>query len=353
MKVIIITGSCGLIGSESVKFFSKKKYLIIGIDNNLRKYFFGKDGNTDWQLFNLRKIKNYIHYSYDIRNFNKLKNIFKKYNKRIVSVIHCAAQPSHDWAAKEPLTDFSINATGTLNLLELTKQYANKSKFIFLSTNKVYGDKPNKIKLAEKRKRYEPVNKFYKANGIGEDMSIDNSKHSIFGSSKVAADILVQEYGKYFNLNTVCFRGGCLTGPSHSGAELHGFLSYLVKCCLNNKLYKVYGYKGKQVRDNIHSSDLVNMIWEFIKKPSRGEVYNVGGGIKNSCSILEAISLIENITKKKMRYKIIKQNRVGDHIWYITNLKKFKKNYPNWKLKYSLKQIISEIVKEQSEIHLN
>ena len=285
MKVIIITGSCGLIGSESVKFFSKKKYLIIGIDNNLRKYFFGKDGNTDWQLFNLKKIKNYIHYSCDIRNFDKLKKVFKKYNKRIASIIHCAAQPSHDWAAREPLTDFSINATGTLNLLELTRQYANKSKFIFLSTNKVYGDKPNKIKLVEKKKRYEPANKIYKANGIGEDMSIDNSKHSIFGSSKVAADILVQEYGKYFNLNTVCFRGGCLTGPSHSGAELHGFLSYLVKCCLKGKLYKVYGYKGKQVRDNIHSSDLVNMIWEFIKKPSRGEVYNVGGGIKNSCSI--------------------------------------------------------------------
>lgn len=351
MKVVIITGSCGLIGSESVKFFSKKKYLIIGIDNNLRKYFFGKDGNTDWQLFNLKKIKNYIHYSCDIRNFDKLKKIFKKYNKRIVSIIHCAAQPSHDWAAREPLTDFSINATGTLNLLELTRQYANKSKFIFLSTNKVYGDKPNKIKLVEKKKRYEPANKIYKANGIGEDMSIDNSKHSIFGSSKVAADILVQEYGKYFNLNTVCFRGGCLTGPSHSGAELHGFLSYLVKCCLKGKLYKVYGYKGKQVRDNIHSSDLVNMIWEFIKKPSRGEVYNVGGGIKNSCSILEAINLIENITKKKMKYKIIKQNRIGDHIWYITNLKKFKKSYPNWKLKYSLKKIISEIVKEQSEIH--
>ncbi len=351
MKVIIITGSCGLIGSESVKFFSKKKYLIVGIDNNFRRYFFGKDGNTNWQLSNLKKIKNYIHYSYDIRNFKKLKTIFKKYNKRIASIIHCAAQPSHDWAAKEPLTDFSINATGTLNLLELTKQYAKNSKFIFLSTNKVYGDKPNQIKLVEKKKRYEPINKHYKINGIGEDMSIDNSKHSIFGSSKVAADILVQEYGKYFNLNTVCFRGGCLTGPSHSGAELHGFLSYLVKCCLKGKLYKVYGYKGKQVRDNIHSSDLVNMIWEFIKRPSRGEVYNVGGGINNSCSILEAINLIEKITKKKMKYKIMKQNRIGDHIWYITNLRKFKKNYPKWKLKYSLKQIISEIIKEQSQIH--
>lgn len=351
MKIIIITGSCGLIGSESVKFFTKKNYLVIGIDNNYRKYFFGKDGNTNWQLSNLKKIKNYIHYPYDIRNFAKLEKIFKKYNKRISSIIHCAAQPSHDWAAKEPLTDFSINASGTLNLLELTRLYAKKSNFIFLSTNKVYGDKPNELKLIEKKTRFDPLNRFYRINGIGEDMSIDNSKHSIFGSSKVAADILVQEYGKYFNLNTVCFRGGCLTGPSHSGAELHGFLSYLVKCCLKNKFYKVYGYKGKQVRDNIHSSDLVNMIWEFIKKPSKGEVYNVGGGIKNSCSILEAINLIEKITKKKMRFKILKNNRVGDHKWYITNLKKFKKKYPGWKIKYSLEQIIKEIIKEQSQVN--
>ncbi len=299
MNVIIVSGSCGLIGSESVKFFAKKNYLIVGIDNNLRKYFFGKDGDTRWQLSNLYKINNYVHYNCDIRNFNKLQKIFKKYNNRISSIIHCAAQPSHDWAAKEPLTDFSINANGTLNLLELTRQYANKSKFIFLSTNKVYGDNPNQLKLKENKTRFYPSNKLFKLNGIGEEMSIDNSKHSIFGSSKVAADILVQEYGKYFKLNTVCLRGGCLTGPSHSGAELHGFLSYLVKCCLRGKLYKVYGYKGKQVRDNIHSSDLVNMIWEFIKKPSKGAVYNVGGGKQNSCSILEAINLIEKKNKKK------------------------------------------------------
>ena len=350
MKVIIITGSCGLIGSESVKFFSKKNYLIVGIDNNLRKYFFGKDGNTNWQLNNLRKIKNYVHYSCDIRDYKKLKDIFIKYNNKIISIIHCAAQPSHDWAAKEPLTDFGVNAVGTLNLLELTRLYAAKSSFIFLSTNKVYGDKPNQFSYVEKHKRFEPLNKKILLNGIDETMSIDNSKHSVFGASKVAADILVQEYGKYFNLKTVCFRGGCLTGPSHSGAQLHGFLSYLVKCCLKNIPYTMYGYKGKQVRDNIHSNDLVNMIWEFIKKPSKGEVFNVGGGRNNSCSILEAISLIEELTKKKMKIVYSNKNRIGDHIWYITNLNKFKKKYPNWKIKYPLKKIFLEIINEQTKL---
>ena len=349
MKVIIITGSSGLIGSESVKFFIEKGFKVLGIDNNLRKYFFGKDGDTKWQLNNLKKIKNYNHFNYDIRNYKKIENIFKKFGKKIEAVIHCAAQPSHDWASKEPITDFSINATGTINLLELTRIFAQNAKFIFMSTNKVYGDTPNKISLIENYSRYEPKDIRLKKKGISEKMSIDDTKHSIFGASKVAADIAVQEYGKYFNLNTVCFRGGCLTGPSHSGAELHGFLSYLVKCCLKGKLYKVYGFKGKQVRDNIHSSDIVNMIWEFIKKPSKGEVYNVGGGKQNSCSILEAINLIEKITKKKMNYKILKQNRIGDHTWYITDLRKFKKKYHKWKIQYSLKKIISEIVLEQTK----
>jgi CDP-paratose 2-epimerase len=348
MKVIIITGSCGLIGSESVKFFTKKNFLVVGIDNNLRKYFFGKNGDTDWQLKKLKKIKNYVHYSCDIRNYKKLNNIFKKYQNKITSIIHCAAQPSHDWAAKEPLTDFGVNANGTLNLLELTRLFAKNSSFIFLSTNKVYGDTPNKFNYVEKSTRFEPLIKKISLKGFDEKMSIDNSKHSLFGASKVSADILVQEYGKYFNLKTVSFRGGCLTGPSHSGAELHGFLSYLVKCCLKNKLYKVYGYKGKQVRDNIHSSDLVHMIWEFIKKPSKGEVYNIGGGRTNSCSILEAIHIIEEITKKKMKIKFLKKTRIGDHIWYVTNLNKFKKKYPKWKMFYSLRKIILEIVREQS-----
>lgn len=350
MKVIIITGSSGLIGSESVKFFIKKGFKVLGIDNNLRKYFFGKDGDTKWQLNNLKKIKNYNHFNYDIRNYKKIENIFKKFGKKIEAIIHCAAQPSHDWASKEPITDFSINATGTINLLELTRIFAHNAKFIFMSTNKVYGDIPNKIPLVEKYSRYEPKDSRLKKKGISEKMSIDNSKHSIFGASKVAADIAVQEYGKYFNLNTVCFRAGCLTGPSHSGAELHGFLSYLVKCCLSGKLYTIYGYKGKQVRDNIHSNDLVKMFWEYIKKPTKGEVYNVGGGIKNSCSILEAIKIIEIKTRKKMLFKFTKKNRVGDHIWYISNLQKFKKAYPKWRMSHNLDKIVSDIIKEQSRV---
>lgn len=350
MKVIIITGSSGLIGSESVKFFIKKGYKVLGIDNNLRKYFFGNDGDTKWQLNNLKKIKNYNHFNYDIRNYKKIENIFKKFGKKIEAIIHCAAQPSHDWASKEPITDFSINATGTINLLELTRRFAQNAKFIFMSTNKVYGDTPNKISLVENYSRYEPKDIRLKKKGISEKMSIDDSKHSIFGASKVAADIAVQEYGKYFNLNTVCFRGGCLTGPSHSGAELHGFLSYLVKCCLSGKLYTIYGYKGKQVRDNIHSNDLVKMFWEYIKKPTKGEVYNVGGGIKNSCSILEAIKMIETKTGKKMLFKLSKKNRAGDHIWYVSNLHKFKKAYPKWRMSHNLDKIISDIIKEQSRV---
>ena len=265
-------------------------------------------------------------------------------------IIHAAAQPSHDWAKNQPFIDFDINAKGTLNLLELTRIYTPKAPFIFMSTNKVYGDIPNKIPLVEKYSRYEPKDSRLKKKGISEKMSIDDSKHSIFGASKVAADIAVQEYGKYFNLNTVCFRAGCLTGPSHSGAELHGFLSYLVKCCLNGKLYTIYGYKGKQVRDNIHSNDLVKMFWEYIKKPTKGEVYNVGGGIKNSCSILEAIKIIEIKTRKKMLFKFTKKNRVGDHIWYVSNLQKFKKAYPKWKMSHNLDKIVSDIIKEQSRV---
>ena len=347
MKIAIVTGSNGLVGSEAVRFLIKKKYRVLGIDNNLRKYFFGKDGDTKWQLNNLKKYKLFMNYPYDIRNYLKLRTIFKRFKKKIDVIIHCAAQPSHDWAAKEPLTDFSINANGTLNLLELTRKYTPKAKFIFLSSNKVYGDNPNKINLVETKNRYVPKDLNLRKFGISEKMSIDNSKHSIFGASKVAADVLVQEYGKYYGLKTVCFRGGCLTGPYHSGAELHGFLSYLVKCSIKNKTYKIYGYKGKQVRDNIHSADLVNMIWEFIKRPIKGEVFNVGGGVKNSCSILEAINLIEKITKKKIKKKFIKKNRIGDHIWYISNLSKFKKHYPKWKMNYSLKKIISEIVVQQ------
>lgn len=345
IKTIIVTGSTGLIGSEAAKFFLKKGYEVIGIDNNLRKYFFGKDGDTEWKKIELKKYKNYNHYNIDIRNYLKLEKIFKKKKKSLKGIIHCAAQPSHDWATKEPITDFTVNANGTLNLLELNRTYSPAAVFIFTSTNKVYGDRPNQdIELKEDKFRYTPVNKTYRKNGINEKMSIDNSVHSIFGSSKVAADIMVQEYGKYFKMSTGVFRGGCLTGPSHSGAELHGFLSYLVKCLVYKKTYTIYGYKGKQVRDNIHSNDLINIFWHYFKKPKQGEVYNVGGGPKINCSILEAINLLQKITNKKMKIKYSNKNRIGDHIWWVSDTSKFEKDFPSWKLKYDLKKILIEIV---------
>ena len=344
MSIILVTGSSGLVGSESVSFFSKKKFKIIGIDNNFRKYFFGINGSTISRRNELiKKYNNYTHYDIDIRNYIRLEKIFKKYKNNISCIIHSAAQPSHDWSAKEPMTDFSINALGTINLLELTKKYSRDAVFIFTSTNKVYGDNPNKIKLIEKRNRYEVKNKSF-FNGINETMSIDNSIHSIFGVSKASADLLVQEYGKNFSLKTGVFRGGCITGSNQSGAELHGFLNYLVRANINKVKYFIYGYKGKQVRDNIHSLDLVNSFWQFYKKPLHGEVFNIGGGRVNSCSVLEAIEIIEEITRIKMKFSILTKSRVGDHKWYISNNSKFIKKYNNWHLQLSLRDIIYEIV---------
>tara|TARA_A100001035_G_scaffold279709_1_gene281935 strand:+ start:3009 stop:4061 length:1053 start_codon:yes stop_codon:yes gene_type:complete len=342
-KKILITGSCGLVGSELVNFFLKKKYIVLGIDNNLRKYFFGKNSSTIWIKKIISKNKNYRHFNIDIREINELEKIFKS-NKNIKAIIHTAAQPSHDWAKKEPIVDFDINAKATLNLLELVRKYKKNLPFIFMSTNKVYGDSINNKKFIEKKYRYEisKNDEFFKY-GVDEKFSIDQSKHSLFGVSKTSADLLVQEYGKYFNMKTVCFRCGCLTGPNHSGAELHGFLSYLVKCYVFNKEYKIFGYKGKQVRDNIHSNDLAHIIWEFIKKPKRGEVYNIGGGRKSNCSVLEAIKICEKIGKKKFRYKVLKNKRIGDHKWWISNNNKFKKHYPNWKQSYNIKNIIEEL----------
>jgi CDP-paratose 2-epimerase len=345
MSIAIVTGSSGLVGSEAVEFFSKKGFDVVGIDNNYRKYFFGKKGDTNWRRDQLiKKIKNFTHINCDIRNFNKLKKIFLKNKRNIKIVIHAAAQPSHDWAIKEPRTDYFINAIGTLNILELTKLYASDAVFILVSTNKVYGDTPNKINFIELKNRWDLKKKDKLFNGIDENMSIDHSIHSLFGVSKCSADILVQEYGKNIGLKTGIFRAGCITGPNHSGAELHGFLNYLVKVNLKKKIYNIYGYKGKQVRDNIHSYDLINAFWHFFKSPHRGEVYNIGGSRENSCSILEAINLIENISNIKTNYKIQENNRVGDHKWYISNLGKFKTHYKNFNLKYSLKQIIEEIV---------
>ena len=345
MSVVLITGSSGLVGSESVNFFCKKGFDVIGIDNNLRRFFFGSEGSTLWVRNSLlKKNKSFKSYNVDIRNYEKLSKIFQKYKKQISLIIHCAAQPSHDYGKNYPIIDFNVNATGTLNLLELTKRYCYDAKFIFMSTNKVYGDNPNKLKFYEKNSRWElkKNDNFFK--GIDEKFPIDDCTHSFFGVSKTYADLIVQEYGKNVGLKTVCFRGGCITGPNHSGAKLHGFLSYLVKLSLKNKKYNIIGYKGKQVRDNLHSFDLVNCFWEFYKRPRKGEIYNIGGGRHSNCSIIEAIHLVEQIKKIKIKKKFIKHPRVGDHIWYISNLNKFKKHYPNWKQKYDTINIIEELV---------
>ncbi len=345
MSVAIITGSSGLVGSEAVKFFCEKGFDVIGIDNNLRKYFFGKDGSTLWIKKLLKdNYKNFYSFNTDIRNVSSLEKIFKKYSKKISIIIHCAAQPSHDYGKNNPIIDFNVNATGTLNLLELTKKFCPNASFIFMSTNKVYGDNPNNLKIFESKNRWElkKNNKYY--NGIDENFTIDNCIHSFFGVSKTYADLIVQEYGKNVGLNTVCFRGGCITGPNHSGAQLHGFLSYLVKSCISKKKYSIIGYKGKQVRDNLHSHDLINCFWEFFKKPKRGAIYNIGGGRYSNCSILEALDIVESQYKIKIKRKFIKLPRIGDHIWYISNTSKFKKDYPKWKQKYNTKKIIAELI---------
>jgi CDP-paratose 2-epimerase len=345
MNICIITGSSGLIGSESVNFFSDKFDKIIGIDNNMRQVFFGENASTEWNTQKLKStIANFEHYAIDIRNVPDLEFLFLKYGNNIKLIVHTAAQPSHDWAAREPLTDFTVNANGTLNLLEMTRLHAPDATFIFTSTNKVYGDTPNYLPLIEKEHRWEiDESHHYYNDGIDEKMSIDQTKHSLFGASKVAADILVQEYGKYFGMKTGVFRGGCLTGPNHSGTQLHGFLSYLMKCAITGDKYTVFGYQGKQVRDNIHSWDLVNMFWHFYQNPRQGEVYNAGGGRHSNCSMAEAIAMCEKITGKPMNYEYSEINRVGDHIWWISDLSKFKSHYPAWTWKYNINDILTQI----------
>lgn len=340
---VLITGSNGLIGAEAVAFYAKLGCNVFGIDNNLREFFFGNSGSTLWIRENLiKEYKNYKHYSCDIRNKEEIFNLLKEIKPNLI--IHCAAQPSHDLAARLPLEDFTTNANGTLNLLEATRQHSPEAIFILMSTNKVYGDNPNKIELEELTTRYDYKSKEFK-NGINESMSIDNCKHSLFGVSKASADLLAQEYGKYFGLKVGIFRGGCLTGPMHSSVELHGFLSYLIKCIIHKKPYTIYGYKGKQVRDQIHSSDVILAFEEFRKNPKRGEVYNIGGGKDNSISILECIEQIKLLTNIDFNYQYVDLNRSGDHICYYTDLKKFKTDFPNWKVNISTSQIISEIVK--------
>ena len=345
MSVVIVTGSAGLVGSESVSFLADKFDTIIGIDNNLRQYFFGESGSTDWNRKRIENlVPNYKHYDVDIREMEALTKIFLEYGSSIRLIVHAAAQPSHDWAVREPLTDFSINATGTLNMLELTRQCCPDAVFIFTSTNKVYGDTPNYLPLVEKHSRWELDSSHpYFAKGIDENMNIDQSKHSLFGASKLSADIMVQEYGKYFGMKTGIFRGGCLTGPNHSGAQLHGFLAYLMKCTITGEPYTIYGYKGKQVRDNIHSFDLVNMFWHFYLNPKSGEVYNAGGGRFANCSILEAMQLCEEITGNKTNYSYSDTNRKGDHIWYISDCSKFEQQYPEWNQQYNLTDTLKEM----------
>jgi len=343
MKTILVTGSAGLIGSEAVRFFVERGYQAVGIDNDMRQYFFGEEASTAWNRTRLQEIfeDKYIHYSTDIRDAVAVEEIFKKHGFDII--IHTAAQPSHDWAAKEPMTDFTVNANGTLVLLENFRKFCPQATFIFTSTNKVYGDRPNQLPLIEQETRFElpEIHSYY--NGIDESMSIDNCKHSLFGASKVAADILVQEYGKYFNLKTGVFRGGCLTGPAHSGTQLHGFLAYLIKCIAAGKKYTIFGYKGKQVRDNIHSFDLVNMFWNFHQNPRRGEVYNAGGSRQSNVSIMEAIAKIEKLLGKKAICEYNEAHRSGDHIWYISDVSKFKSHYPEWDFTYDLDKILEEI----------
>lgn len=338
---MLVTGAGGLIGSEVVSYFAGQAVSIIGIDNNMRADFFGPDGDTRWNVRRLESLHpNFKNYEVDIRDRKTILELFEE--TPVEAVVHCAAQPSHDLAATRPLDDFDVNAVGTMNLLEACRQHRPDVVFAHLSTNKVYGDAPNFLPLRELEKRYD-FERPEDFDGIREDFPIDNSKHSIFGASKVAADIMVQEYGKYFGMKTVCYRGGCLTGPHHAGVELHGFLNYLIKVNVQGGVYKIFGYKGKQVRDNIHSLDVARAIEAYIKNPRPGEVYNLGGGRGNACSILEAFEMVEGISGKSMNYEYIDNNRAGDHICYISDLSKLKSHYPEWDISVDLNRIFQEI----------
>ncbi|MCB9067097.1 MAG: NAD-dependent epimerase/dehydratase family protein [Calditrichae bacterium] len=347
MSVVLVTGSGGLIGSESVKFFHELGFSVVGIDNDMRKFFFGDEASTRWNVERLKSnLKNYTHFDADIRDETAIGDIFNKYRSDLKLIIHTAAQPSHDWAAQDPFTDFTVNANGTLNLLEHTRQIVPDAVFIFCSTNKVYGDTPNRLPLVELEKRWEIAENHPYFSGITEDMSIDQTKHSLFGASKVAADVLVQEYGRYFDMKTAIFRGGCLTGPSHSGTQLHGFLAYLMKCTMTGQPYTVFGYKGKQVRDNIHSYDLVNAFYHFYQSPRVAEVYNVGGSRHSNCSMLEAIDLCQKITGRELNWTYSETNRIGDHIWWVGSVQKFRSHFPDWDFKYNVDGILQEMYAE-------
>ena len=352
MSVAIVTGSAGLVGAEAVRFFSAKGFQVVGIDNDMRRVFFGQDASTEWSRRQLEEtVPGYVHRGADIRDRAAMEGIFSEHGSDIRIVIHAAAQPSHDWAARDPHVDFSVNALGTLVLLESTRRFCPNAAFIFTSTNKVYGDNPNRLPLVELETRWEvdPGHPYHE-HGIDETMSVDQTKHSLFGASKLAADSLVQEYGRYFGMKTVCFRGGCLTGPGHSGTMLHGFLSYLVRCAVRGTPYTVFGYKGKQVRDNLHAKDLVEMFWHYYQDPRPGEVYNAGGGRQSNCSVLEAIDLCERIAGEKMRVTFSQENRIGDHIWYISDTRKFESHYPGWSRAHDVEAILQEIFEAHCEL---
>jgi len=341
MKKILVTGSSGLIGSEVCKHFAQLGWEIHGVDNNQRAVFFGPQGDTRWNQSRLETvISGFKHHELDIRNREGVIELIA--SVKPTAIVHTAAQPSHDRAASIPFEDFDTNAVGTFNLLEATRRYSTEIPFVHMSTNKVYGDAPNEIEMVELETRWDYADEKY-SHGIPESFRIDQTKHSLFGASKVSADISVQEYGRYFKMPTACLRGGCLTGPNHTGVELHGFLSYLIKCNLEEKEYTVFGYKGKQVRDNIHSYDVARFVEEFIAAPRIAEVYNIGGGKENTCSIFEAFSIISNLSGKPMKYKYDETNRIGDHICYYSDLRKMKEHYPNWDITKSLQQTFEEI----------
>jgi CDP-paratose 2-epimerase len=346
LSVVIVTGSSGLIGSETAKFFHEKGFDVVGIDNDMRAYFFGEEASTGWNTQRLTSgLTRFHHCPLDIRDAPAIESVFARHGKSIALVVHCAAQPSHDWAAREPVTDFSVNATGTVVLLEATRKFSPDAVFIFTSTNKVYGDTPNALPLVEMERRWElDASHPWSEHGIDESMSIDQAKHSIFGASKVAADVMVQEYGQYFGMRTAVFRGGCLTGPSHSGAELHGFLAYLVRCAVTGRHYTIFGYKGKQVRDNIHSNDLVQCFWHFYRAPRPGAVYNMGGSRHSNCSMLEAIELIAELSGHQVDYSLSGNARCGDHIWWISDVRRFQKDFPGWSYSFDLRATLAAMI---------
>jgi len=350
MSTAVITGASGLVGSEAATYFASLGFDVIGIDNGMREVFFGQSASTRWMTEKLqRELRRYTHYDLDVRDAPAINRLFARYSADIELIIHTAAQPSHDWAASDPSTDFTVNANGTSVLLEAARNHAPDAVFIFMSTNKVYGDRPNCLPLVELDTRWEIDSRHEYADGISETMSIDRTLHSLFGVSKVAADMLVQEYGRYFGMRTACFRGGCLTGPNHSGTQLHGFLAYLMKCAVLGSPYTILGYKGKQVRDNIHSADLIQAFDHFFRNPCCGKVYNIGGGRFSNCSMLEAVALCASITGEELNYTYADENRRGDHIWWISDVSQFKADYPGWALRFDVPQILQQLYEANLE----